>query len=56
MPKLRAKMEPFNVGTTDLPRNMRVCPACKLLQWEENGKTHTRFPVVKKVMPGEGVA
>jgi hypothetical protein len=23
----------------------RVCPACKLLQWEEDGKTHSRVPV-----------
>ena len=36
-------------GTTmevigDSPANVRVCRACKLLQWEENGKTEIRYP------------
>jgi hypothetical protein len=26
------------------PSRLRVCPACKLLQWDEGGKTHTRYP------------
>jgi len=38
-PNCGATMEPV-VDTT-----LRACPACKLLEWEEDGWTHSRFPM-----------
>lgn len=27
--------------------HFRVCPACKELQWDQDGRTETRYPVLK---------
>ena len=26
------------------PSNLRVCPSCKVLQWDDGEKTQTRYP------------
>ena len=36
------------------PSNLRIGPACGLLQWDEGGKTQTRYPELVKGPAGEG--
>ena len=46
-PECGSKMEPI----AETPSNLRVCPACKLLQWDEGGNAHTRYPGPANVTP-----